>query len=199
MTPQNVQNPIVQDDALSPLALTTCATSPPQYMWILKGACTKILLKSTGANFALQQYQNITVKGSIGDNNLKAPATVYVADAVDKSDIEAYKGKAFPKYNGRGTTFLYAVAINQSKSTIVPKAKPGKPVLQYVITDAKGLPGKTCSAAVLAKQKNGTLKWTALPIQAPVKGKTVTLTQYEVPRGFQFPSKTPVYFAANCF
>ncbi|HEV3194634.1 MAG TPA: hypothetical protein VGZ06_00745, partial [Candidatus Cybelea sp.] len=87
----NALNPALQDDALSPLA-TSCATSPPQYQWILKGACTKITLKPTGATFALAKYQNITVNGSIGDNSLKAPATVYLADATDKGDIANWKG-----------------------------------------------------------------------------------------------------------
>jgi hypothetical protein len=201
MSPQNLQtfqNPAIQDE-LSP-DIFTCATSPPQYLWILKGACTKVVLKSTGGKFALQKYRFITVTGTIGANNIKTSATVYIADANDKKDILPYKGKAFPAYKpSKGKTFVYAVAINESKNTIIPKAEHNKPVLQYVITDSLGLPGHTCSVAVYAKQRNGTFKWTPLPIQAPVKGKTVTLTQYSVPPGFQFPSKTPVYFGAFCY
>jgi hypothetical protein len=199
LTPQTMQNPLVQDEGLSPLALITCAKSPPQYLWILKGACTHLTLTSDGAKFALQSYRFITITGTIGANNIKTSAIVYIADANDKNDILLYKGKKFPPYTSKGKVVVYAVAINESKDTIIPKAQRNKPVLQYVITDTSGLHGKQCGVGVYAKQKNGTFKWTPLPITAPVKGKTVTLTQYSVPPGFQFPSKTPVYFAANCY
>ena len=198
LAPMTSQDPLAQADLFSP-DLTTCATTPPQYQWIFKGACTKITLKPNGSSFTLGQYMNISVKGSIGANNVKNSATVYLADATDKGDITNYKGKAFPKYNGRGTTFVYASATNQSSQVIKPKAKQGVPVLQYIITDAKGIPGKQCDAAVYAKQRNGTFKWTSLPITAQVKGKTVTITQYSVPSGFQLDPKTPLYFAVNCY
>jgi hypothetical protein len=198
LTPMAPQGATTLEDQLSP-DLTTCPTTPPQYQWIFKGACTKITLKPNGAPFTLGQYMSISIKGSIGANNVKTSATVYLVDATDKGDIENYKGKTFPKYNGRGTTCIYAAAINQSSQVIKPKAKQGVPVLQYVITDTKGIPGKQCGAAVYAKQRNGTFKWTSLPIQAQVKGKTVTITQYTVPNGFQLGPKTPLYFAVNCF
>jgi len=189
----------VPEDAMSSPDLTKCATSPPQYMWIFEGACTTIDLKPTGSKFALQAYRSITVTGQIGKNNLKAPAKVAIADATGGGDIKTYKGKAFPKYKAKGTTFIYAVAINQSKNVIKPIAQQGKPVLQYVITDTKGIPGKQCGAAVLAQGAHGSLVWKPLPIQAQVKGKTVTITQYEVPRGFELPPKTPLYFGVNCY
>jgi hypothetical protein len=185
-------------DQFSP-DLTTCTSSPPQYQWIFKGACTKITLKPTGGHFTLGQYMSISVKGSIGANSVKTTAVVYLADATDQGDIENYKGKAFPKYKARGTTFVYAAAINQSSQVIKPKAKQGVPILQYVITDTKGLPGKQCEAAVYTKQRNGTFKWTSFPSEFPVKGKTVTITQYSVPNGLQLNPKTPLYFAVNCF
>jgi hypothetical protein len=186
---------------LSPDAgVTTCATSPPQYQWIFKGACEKLTLKSTGATFSLQTWDDITVKGSIGANNLKAAATVYLADATDTGgDIETYKGKAFDKYKAEGTTFIYAVAVNQGTTAIKPVAGK-KPVLQYIITDAKGLPGTSCGAAVLTTGEKGSLVWQTLP-GGPfkAKGKTVTITQYTVPHDFELPPKTPLYFAVNCF
>jgi hypothetical protein len=187
---------------LSPNAgVTTCATSPPQYQWIFKGACEKIALKSSGSTFSLQAWDGITVKGSIGANNLKATTSVYLADATDAGgDIGTYKGKAFDKYKGEGTTFIYAVAVNQGTTAIKPVTQKNKPILQYVITDAKGLPGTSCGAAVLTSGEKGSLLWTALP-GGPfkAKGKTVTITQYSVPRGFELPPKTPLYFAVNCF
>jgi hypothetical protein len=192
----NALNPALQDDALSPLA-TSCATSPPQYQWILKGACTKITLKPTGATFALAKYQNITVNGSIGDNSLKAPATVYLADATDKGDIANWKGGAFPKYKAAGTTFVYAAAVNQGKTPIVPKAG-NKPIFEYDITDAKGLPGTQCAEAVLTFPYHKAT-WKPLPGAFKVKGKTVSLKQYNAPRGIELPSKIPLYFAVNCF
>ncbi|MGA8385885.1 MAG: hypothetical protein WA428_11640 [Candidatus Cybelea sp.] len=183
-----------------PLAVTTCATSPPQYQWIFKGACEKITLKSTGASFSLQEWHDITVKGSIGPNNLKAATTVYVADATDTGgDIETYKGKAFDKYKAEGTTVVYAVAVNQGNTVIKPIVGK-KPVLQYVITDAKAFPGTKCAAAVLTTGEKGSPVWTTLP-GGPyqVKGKTVTITQYTVPRNFELPPKTALYFAVNCY
>lgn len=192
----NALNPALQNDALSPLA-TSCATSPPQYEWILKGACTKITLKPTGGTFALAKYQDITVNGSIGDNSLKAPATVYLADATDKGDIANWKGGAFPKYKAAGTTFVYAAAVNQGKIAIVPKAG-NKPIFEYDITDAKGLPGKECAEAVL-NVVNHKYTWKPLPGSFPVKGKTVSLKQYNAPRGVELPPKIPLYFAVNCF
>src|ERR1700727_3742763 len=124
-------------------AVTTCATSPPQYDWIFKGACDpKITVKPTGGSFALGAYDDISIKGSIGENNAKGSAIVALADATNTNgDIEKDKGTAFPLYHGEGKTFLYAVAINQSAQTLKPIAKKGKPILQYIITDTKGLPG----------------------------------------------------------
>ena len=45
----------------------------------------------------------------------------------------------------------------------------GKPVLQFIVSDSKGLPGKICGAAVLAQQQHGGLKWTALTATGNVK------------------------------
>ncbi|MBV8196954.1 MAG: hypothetical protein JO263_02365, partial [Candidatus Eremiobacteraeota bacterium] len=170
---------------------------PPQYEWIFEGTCTHFFLTKLGANFVLGKHDDIAVSGSIGENNLKAKAIVYVADAINKNDILTYKGKKFPAYKARGTTFIYASAINQSKFTIVPKASK-KPVLQYVITDGHGIPGKSCAAAVLTVQK-GKFVWKPLPVHAQVKGKTVTITQYNAPPNFQLPPATPLYFGVNCF
>jgi hypothetical protein len=196
LAPSNAIDSTMQDDGLSPL-VTTCSTSPPQYQWILKGACTKITLKPTGGSFALGKYQNITVKGSIGANSLKGPATVYLVDATDKGDIANWKGGAFPKYKAKGTTFVYAAAVNQGKIPIVPKTS-NKPIFEYDITDAKGLPGTECAEAVLTIVHNKPV-WKPLPGVFKVQGKVVTLRQYNAPRGIELPSKIPLYFAVNCF
>jgi hypothetical protein len=183
-----------------PLALTTCTKSPPQYWWIFKGACVKITLKPTGSSFTLQQYDNITVKGSIGKNNTKGTAIIYLADATDtKSDITAWKGKSFPPYKAKGKTFIYAVAVNQGTQVIKPVPEKNKPILQYVITDTKGLPGKTCGVALLAQSRTGKFTWTSFPGSFTAKGNTVTITQYNVPQGFEIPPKTPLYFGVNCY
>ena len=195
--PSNGLDTLSQNNLTSP-DLTTCATKPPQAQWVMKGACTHISLKPTGATFSLDTYMNLTVTGSIGANNLKSPATVYIVDATDKGDVENWKGSAFPKYKAAGTTFIYAAAINQSSNKIIPKVERNKPILEYVITDSKGLPGSKCGAAVLAFI-GGKPTWKPLPITAKVKGKTVTIAQYSVPRGFNLPPKIPLYFAVNCF
>ncbi len=185
--------------AMQPLALYTCAKSPPQYFWIFKGACDKLTLKPTGATFSLGEYDSITIKGSIGKNTTKGTATVYLADATDAGgDITTYKGTAFPKYKAKGTTFVYAVAINQSTQTIKPLTEKGKPILQYVITDAKKLPGSTCGVALLTSSR-GKYVWTGFPGTFKAKGNTVTITQYAVPAGFQIGPKSPLYFGVNCY
>lgn len=181
-------------------ALTTCAKSPPQYWWIFKGACDEFILKPSGGSFSLGSYQNITVKGSIGKNNVKNSAKVALSDAINKNgDIATYKGSKFPAYNARGTTVVYAAANNESKQTIKPIEQQGHTVLQYVITDSKGLPGKTCGAALLGS-KNGKFQWTAFPGTYKVQGKTVTISVYSAPNGFELPpAGTPLYFAVNCY
>jgi hypothetical protein len=188
-------------DDMSPLGLTTCAKSPPQYQWIFKGACAGFNLKSSGGTFSLEKYANITVKGSIGKNNAKGEVHVVLVDAVDKNgDILKNKGKTFPPYKARGTTVVYAEAANQTTQTIKPIPQQGKAVIEYVITDAKGFPGKTCAAAVYGKQRNGQEGWTAFTSTYPVKGKTVTIAVFEAPAGFELPPKgTPLYFGINCF
>lgn len=195
---QNGNSAISENSSVSP-DITTCATSPPQYMWIFKGACTKITLKPNGAKFSLEKYQSITVTGQIGKNNVKQSAEVAIADATGTSDIKTYQGKSFPKYKAKGTTFIYAAAVNQSKTAIKPIQQQGHPVLQYVITDDKGIPGTKCGAAVLTKDTHGNLIWKTLNIQAQVKGKTVTITQFVVPHGFNLPPKSPLYLGVNCY
>jgi hypothetical protein len=179
--------------------LTTCMTSPPQYQWIFDGACTTITLKPAGAKFSLQQYRSITITGQIGKNNVKTSAKVAIADATGNGDIKTYKGKAFPKYKAHGTTFIYAAAINQTNTPIKPIIQQGHPVLQYVITDSKGIPGHQCGAGVLTSNGHGGLIWKALNVQAQVKGKTVTISQFVVPHGFALYPKTPLYLGVNCF
>jgi hypothetical protein len=188
-------------DDISPLGLTTCAKSPPQYQWIFKGACAGFNLKSSGGTFSLEKYADITVKGSIGKNNAKGEVHVVLIDAVDKNgDILKDKGKTFPPYKARGTTVIYAEASNQTTQTIKPIPERGKAVIEYVITDAKGFPGKTCGAAVYGKQRNGKEGWTAFTGTYPVKGKTVTIAVFLAPSGFELPPKgTPLYFGINCF
>ncbi|MBV8374207.1 MAG: hypothetical protein JO302_01750, partial [Candidatus Eremiobacteraeota bacterium] len=121
MRPTAIMNEAQPDGALLPLNLKTCATSPPQYQWIFKGACDEFTLKSSGGKFSLGEYKDFTVTGSIGKNTAKTAAKVVLADAIDKKgDVEKYKGKNFPPYKGNGTTILYASAMNQSSETIKP-------------------------------------------------------------------------------
>jgi hypothetical protein len=192
--------PQTSDAAMSPLAATTCATSPPQYGWIFKGSCDQFTLKSTGGTFKLVAYKDITLTGSIGKNTAKGSPKIALVDAIDKSgDILKYKGEAFPAYKAEGTTVVYAVADNESSQTIKPITVKGKTVLQYVVTDSKWLPGNQCSAALLGQTKQG-LKWTSFPGNGNVKGKSVTISVYEAPSGFELPpAGDPLYFAFNCF
>jgi hypothetical protein len=179
---------------------TTCATSPPQYWWIFSGSCNVFVLKPTGGSFTLGSYNSISIKGSIGKNDVKGSAKVALADATDKNgDIKTYKGKSFPAYHARGTTVVYAAANNESKAAIKPIVQQGHTVLKYIITDSKGFPGKTCEAALLG-EKNNKFQWTAFPGSYKVINKTVTISVYSAPAGFELPpAGTPLYFAINCF
>lgn len=185
-----------------PLALKTCATTPPQYKWIFKGACQTFSVTSLGGRFRLGEYQGITVKGSIGRNNAKGTVQIAVADAIDKNgDITTYKGESLPPYkvNGR-TTYFYASATNQSAQVFKPEEFKGEPVLQYTITDANGFAdANRCGAALLTFRKDRRPAWTAFPGSGKVKGKTVTIRQYAVPAGIVLRPKIPVYFATNCY
>lgn len=186
--------------SVSPDATTTCAKTPPQYWWIFSGACDTFTLKPSGGTFTLGSFDSITIKGSIGKNTVKTSAKVALADATDKNgDIAKYKGASFPAYKARGTTVVYAAANNQTKQTIKPIEVQGHTVLQYVITDSKGFPGNTCGAALLG-EKNGKFQWTAFPGTYKVKVKTVTISVYSAPTGFELPpAGTPLYFAVNCY
>lgn len=198
---QSALGPAVLSDSLANPDLKSCATSPPQFWWLYKGSCDpKVTLKPSGATFTLAEYLSITVKGTIGHNTTKGTATITLADATDTNgDVTTWKGKPFPKYLARGKTFIYAVAVNQSNQTIKPVTGGSKPVLQYVITDTKGLPGKTCGVALLNEETNGKFVWSSFPGTFTAKGNTVTITQYSVPRGFEIPPKTPLYFGVNCW
>lgn len=179
-------------------ATMTCATSPPQYRWIFKGACDRqVLLQSTGGNFSLAEYDGIKVRGEIGRNTTRGTATLTIADATDTNgDVANWEGKVFPKHIGK--TFLYAVAINQSNQTIKMITVRGTPTLRYVVTDAKGLPGKTCGDALLSMPRHGRPTWVATPAVGHAKGNKVTITEYGAPSGFELPPKWPVYFAVYC-
>ncbi len=88
MAPTTAQNHTSADDAASTqdsLALKTCATSPPQYQWIFKGACQTFDLTSTGGHFSLSEYRGITVNGLIGRNSAKGAVEIALADDSTKT------------------------------------------------------------------------------------------------------------------
>ena len=184
--------------AMSPLALKTCAISPPQYQWIFEGACQRFDMTSVGAHFSLGEYQGFTVEGLIGRNTAKGTVKLALADAIDKNgDIEPYKGKAFPRYTANpkyyehSITYVYAVAVNESSQVIKPFPSKGTPVVRTVITNAKGFGDATsCELHVLTFNK-GKPVWLTLPSPGNIQGKTVTISHYVVPRGFMVPPKTP--------
>lgn len=194
--------PPLEDAGTSPLALKTCATTPPQYEWIFKGACQIFSVTSLGGRFSLGDYQSITVKGSIGRNNARVTVQIALADAIDKNgDIKTYKGKTFPKYTANGITYFYASAINQSTQVLTFRMVHGEPVLQYTMTSANGFgDANRCRAALLTFRKGRRLSWTAFPGSGgKVEGKTVTIKQYAVPSGIELAPKKPFYIATNCY
>jgi hypothetical protein len=192
-------NPMALNNPMLPLGkpskLTKCATTPPQYLWVFEGACAKVDLAPSGASFSLAAYKGITVKGTLGKNNLKLKTPVYIADATGDKNIKTYKGLAFPALDVKGAkVVLYASVTNQGKDVIKPIAVPGKPVFEFVITDDAGVPGTTCHSAGLAKEK----KWEVLPNVVTIKGKTITVTQHTVPEGLELAPKTPLYLTLFC-
>jgi hypothetical protein len=185
---------------MSPLALKTCATKPPQYQWIFKGACQIFSVTSTGGHFSLGEYQGITVQGSMGRNNAKGTVKIALADALNKNgDVETYKGMAFPPYKANGITYVYASAVNQSTHAIRMITVRGDPVLQFTITNAKGFGSANICGAAALNFKDGKPMWEAFPVSSKVKRKTVTITKYTVATGVELPPKIPLYFAVNCY
>lgn len=89
--------------------------------------------------------------------------------------------------------------MNESDQIIRPITGGGNPVFQSVITDAKGLPGKTCGVGLLTKNTKGHFVWSSLPGTSHAHGKTVTITNYNAPHGFEIPPKTPLHFGVNCY
>lgn len=182
--------------SFSKMGLETCATSPPQYEWIFEGACDEMALTPQGGLFTLSDYQSISVVGQVGYNSLKRSARVYIVDAIDDGDIEQYGSVPFPPYiPGKGTTFLYAAAINQGHKPIRPVVHSGTPVLQYTITDTNRLPGKHCSSAI----RTASNRWSPAPASFPAKRHKVTLSWYTVPNGFELLRQSPMYFAIFCY
>jgi hypothetical protein len=183
-------------------ATTTCDASPPQYQWIFRGACDpNVALQSTGGSFVLPTYAGITVKGAIGHNTAKGTVTLAIADATDTNgDVSNWKNKAFPKYVGSGTTILYAVAINQSDQMIKWVDVKDTPLLEYTVTDANGLPGKTCGDALggWGRGKRHFI-WTPTPAVGHVRGNRVTIVEYNAPTGLGIDPKSPLYFAVDCW
>lgn len=194
-------NPMAFNNANALLPdLTKCATSPPQYDWIFEGACDKFTLKPGGSDFTLAAYKDISVTGKIGPNDLKTSAKVALVDAIDKSDIKADKGAAFPKFVYKGkAAFVYAAAINQGSTIIKPKVEPGKAVLQYAVTDTKGFSGNTCGAAALGS-KGGKFEWVPFPgsVFHP-SGHKLTVSLYTAPAGLVLDPKVPLYIGVVCY
>lgn len=188
-------------ESISPPGLKTCAKSPPQYEWVFEGACQKFDVNSTGGNYNLGEYQGITVKGSLGKTTAKGTVKIALADALDKDgDIETYHGKTFPPFKGRGKTYFYATATNQSTQVIKPVVVRSMPVFQHTVTDANGFgDDNKCDDAILTFNTKGKASWDPLPTSGKVRGKTVTISQYAVPSGFELPPKTPIYFAVFCY
>lgn len=177
----------------------TCATSPPQYEWIFEGACQKIILRAEGGSFALREYENTTISGTIGATNAKKRTRVYVVDALDNGDVEEYNSQSFPPYiESRATTVLYLAVINQSRFAIEPVAQYGVPIFQYTVSDYPGLPGNVCGVAMLATI-GSRRQWTAFSGTGQVAGDSVTISVFNTPAGFEFPSREPVYFAVSCW
>jgi len=180
-------------------SLVRCPTKPPQYDFIFEGACVETIINPSGGSFELQRYKFISLAGQVGTTNVRKPTEVYVVDAVDDGDIKQYQKEPFPAYTPQnGTTFLYAVAINEGHTSIEPVGSGA--FLTFTITDLNGLPGTECAAAVLGKQ-SAEWTWTAIPgtYQANGSGDTVVFSISGAPSGVVLPSRTPVYFALYCF
>ncbi len=132
----------------------------------------------------------------------RVQAKVALADATDKNgDIEKYNGKTFPptrqRHDGRLRVRDQSKHANHQADTVVNS----KTVLQYVITDAKGLPGKNCGAALLHEQRRqvaaGPIRCRAdIPSRATRSRSAFTKRL----RASSFRRRpVPLYFAVNCF
>jgi hypothetical protein len=150
--------------AISALALTACQKLQPA--WVFEGACKEGDITSKGLTIALPAYKGITLAIAIKSNTAKGTVPFVLADALDKSDITAYKGVAFPPYNKNTGVVIYADGVN--RSTQSPKVLDPVKIVVGVSTK---FPGAYCNLAYFTGKT-----WTPLP-GASVKpiGKKVGL------------------------
>ena len=151
-----------------PTPVTTCATSPPQYQWIFKGACEKLMLKSTGAN-----VQPANVRGhhrnrlDRTNNTSRAPQrSTSPTQPTTAATPKRRRAKPSPNIQPQGTSFIYAVAVNQSTQAIKPVARKEarSPVRHH---RREGTPRERRAASpVSTESQSGKFIWTTLPGEA---------------------------------
>lgn len=181
--------------------VTTCPTSPPQYYWIFQGSCALSSIGSSGGGFSLAEYEDITVSGSLGKNNLTSAQEVAFTDARANGDISKWDDMTFPKYYGRygGATPVIYVAVNNQGSQIIKLVNDGDFALALNITDSNGFPGNTCTIGVLTVNTNNTgYEWlTAGANSSPYSSDELTVVFPEL-HGLWLVKTYPLYFGVAC-
>ncbi len=152
-----------------------CYTSAVQPAWIFKGSCDVTKLPPKGETIKLKAYQGITETVTLPVNTGKHK-TFAIVDAVGGSakDIEKWKHKAFPLVSKAlvGKSVIYVEAVNGFNHL---NFKSGN--LVFTTSSKKKLSSSSCTLSAL-KPSGTTYKWSSTPLEATIKGNTIS---YKIP------------------
>lgn len=173
-----------------------CYTSAVQPAWIFKGACDVTKLPPKGETIKLKAYMGITETVTLPTNNGK-DKTFAIVDAIGGSanDIGKWKGKSFPLIAKSFKSVIYVEAINGLKDLKFTKGD-----LKFVATSKKKLPSTHCTLSDL-KPSGTKYAWASTPLEATIKGNTITYTIPSSELPIFFPEglpQGPLFFNVAC-
>jgi len=141
--------------------------------WVFGGTCNTVPLTTKGGKGTLPAYKGYTLTSVLASNNAAKGTALAFQDATGNGDISgAVNGKKFPPLKN---AILYLAALNTGKAFTFN----GTPAIS--ITSASAIKGKACVLNEL-KPKGKGFAWDSTPIQAPVKGKTVSFSSLPFPQ-----------------
>jgi hypothetical protein len=148
-----------------------CYTSAVQPSWIFKGSCDVTKLPTKGETIKLKAYMGITETVTLPANKGK-DKTFAIVDAIGgkANDIEKWKGKAFPLISKSFKSVIYVEAINGFNDLTFTKGD-----LKFVATSKTKLPSTSCTLSAL-KPSGTKFSWSSTPLEASIKGNTITYT-----------------------
>ncbi len=141
--------------------------------WTFGGTCDTVPLTTQGGKGTLPAYKGFTLTSTLATNNAAKGTALAFQDATGNGDITGtVKGAKFPVLKN---ALLYLAALNTGKAFTFN----GTPAIAIKSTSA--IKGKSCVLNEL-KAKGKGYTWDSTPIQAAVKGKTVSFPSLPVPQ-----------------